>query len=186
MEYSKTKIILVQEEEPARQELKSALEADGHSVSIAASGAVALDMVKRQYFDIFIADYKLPDMNGIEFIKYAIAISKESVPIMITGLSSLETAVESMRIGVHDFIVKPINIDEIKKNIASIIVEREDLKRGKENLEEIMKVIQTSENVMVAVTLQETPKTNIILRLGFLRPLIALFKLFKKYFWEID
>ena len=54
MEYCKTKIIIVQEDGPERQELKSALEEDGYAISISVSGAVALDMIKRQFFDIFL------------------------------------------------------------------------------------------------------------------------------------
>jgi DNA-binding response OmpR family regulator len=183
------KIIIVQEEEAEMAELKSALEAAGYAVSAASGGAVALEMVKKQFFDILLVDYKLPDMNGIDFIKQAVAASRDSVPVIITGLSSLEIAVESMRIGAHDFLVKPVNIDELKKNIKSIISEREDLKKGKASLGEVMKQLQVVESDMVVVASQETENPGFLTRLsklGVLRPFIAVFKLFKKYFWEID
>ena len=110
------------------------------------------------------------------------------MPVIITELSSLEIAVESMRIGAHDFIVKPVNIDELRKNIGNIMLEREDLKKGKEKLPDILKIVQASDSddMVVVVASQETANPSFLSRLGFLKPIITLFKLFKKYFWDID
>jgi len=186
MKEPKANIIIVEDEEAQRLSLKAILEEDNYSVSVAENAAVALELVRKQFFDVFLVDYKLSDMNGIDWIKQAAAVSKESMPIVITGFGSLEIAVESMRIGAHDYMVKPINIEDLKKNIESIIVEREDLKRGRANLDQVIKKIENpDENVIVIATPKDADEQNTSTK-GILRIVTMVYKYFKTFFWDID
>ena len=166
--------------------LKGALETHDYSVFEAANAAAALDMVKRQFFDILIVDYKLPDTNGIDLVKQALVVSGESVPIVVTGFSSLEIAVESMRIGAHDYLVKPINIDELKKIIENIVIEREELKNGKARLSESLKKLEMPEDGAVTVLRKqsEAKRSSPIQRL--IDMIVSMCMQLKKYFWDID
>jgi len=180
-------IIIVEDEEAERLSLKAILEADNYLLETAESGAVALEKIKQHFFDVLIVDYKLPDMNGIDLIKQALAISRESVPMVVTGFGSLEIAVESMRIGAHEYIVKPINIDELKKSIESIIIERENLQKGREKLVRVIKDIAMPEtDAIVIATAVVADESSFIAKIGILRPFVAVFKSFKAFFWDID
>jgi len=187
MDNSKAKIIIVEEEEQERRSLGLSLEAEGYSVSLAGSAADALEIIKRQFFDILLVDFKLPDMNGIELIKHAIAVSKESVPVVITGFGSLEVAVESMRIGAHDYIVKPINTEELKKNIENIIIERDELLRGRGNVADITKKIEAvNEEMIIAALSTASEEAGIAAPKGFQIPGASFVRYLKRYFWDID
>jgi len=185
MNENKTSILIIEDEEPERLSLLGILESAGYSVDAAENAAVALDKIKRQFFDILIVDYKLPDVDGIELIKQILEISKESAPILVTGFSSLEVAVESMRIGAHDYMVKPINIDELNKNIKSIVLEREELTRGKKNLSEVVKRLEIIDEGTIIVAKGETrDKKNTAFSI-LINPLVNTVKQMKRYFWDI-
>ena len=187
MDYLEAKIIVVGEDEAERRALREALEEDGYTVFEAASTAAALDEMKHQFFDVMLVDYKLADLNGIELIKQSSAVSKDTVPIIITAYSSLEIAVESMRIGAHDYMVKPVNIDELKKNIENILVERDDLARGKAAVEGIVKRLHASdESFMIAASEKGTTGAGVVFRKDVVRPLSAIIKTVRKYFWDAN
>jgi len=185
MNKNKTSILIIEDEEPERLSLLNVLEADGYSVCGAANAAETLDMVNRQFFDILLVDYKLPDANGIDLIKQILQISKESVPVVVTGFSSLEIAVESMRIGAHDYVVKPINIDELKKNIESIVLEHEALTKGRENLPVIVKRLEIIEAGTIIVARQNTREKRNSAFSNLINPFIIVAKQMKRYFWDI-
>ena len=103
---------------------------------------------------------------------------------MVTGFSSLEVAVESMRIGAHDYLVKPVNIDELKKSIKGIISEREELIKGKKNLSDVVKRIEIVDEGTIIVAKQDIlGQKNMAFAL--LKPVIIIVKQMKRYFWDI-
>ncbi|MBN2407202.1 MAG: PEGA domain-containing protein [Elusimicrobia bacterium] len=110
----------------------------GYRVQTASNGSEALGFAGGTVFDIVLCDYNLPDIMGLELIKQILKISRSSVPILITGTRSMELALEGMRMGVHDYLVKPIDYEELKKVIGEIIEERSKFEKGKEKLKEVM------------------------------------------------
>jgi DNA-binding NtrC family response regulator len=138
MDQGKAKILVIDDEDALRESMSAVLEEAGYLVSGAENGGKALDLIKGQYFDILLVDYMLPDMNGIECINQALPLSKDSVPVIITGSSSIEIAVEAMRIGAHDYLLKPVNMDDLLKVLAGILREREEFRKGKTNLDQIV------------------------------------------------
>src|SRR3989339_435082 len=132
MEGEKVRILVVDDDPSTTSTLKTLLEGEGCDVSIAETGEKTLELIRERHFDILIIDYMLPDINGLEVTKKVLEIAQDIVPVMITGTSSMELAIESMKIGMQDFLVKPINPDELKKVIIRIIWDRDRLKAGKE------------------------------------------------------
>lgn len=143
------KILVIEDEEPIRLTLKTVLEEEGYSIGEAETGARALELIRQSFFDIWLVDYRLPDMNGLDLIKQALEISKDSIPVIVTGCSSIEIAVEGMRAGTHDYMIKPVNIDELKKNIETILKEREELRQGKARFPDVIKTLRRSDDMQL-------------------------------------
>jgi two-component system, NtrC family, response regulator AtoC len=141
----KASILILEDDEQSKASLKAILEAADYVVYSASTGQDALGLVKQMFFDILLVDYKLPDINGLEFIKKALIISKDSIPIVITGTNSMDIAVESMRLGVHDFLIKPIDPDELIKNLSHILEEREEYRKGKKKFHEVLEILSDKE-----------------------------------------
>jgi DNA-binding NtrC family response regulator len=128
------KILIIEDEEIVRETLAENLKEKGFIVDGAESAVSALLMIKQSRYDILLVDYRLPDMNGLNLIKEASSISKDSISIVVTGYSSVETAVDSMRMGAYDYLLKPVDIDSLVSEIKAIIQERDIFRRGRDKV----------------------------------------------------
>lgn len=146
------KILIIEDEEIVKETLAENLKDKGFFVDTAENATIALAMIRQFYYDILLVDYRLPDMNGLTLIKEAAAISKESVSIVVTGYSSVETAVDAMRMGAYDYLLKPIDIDALVTEINIILKEREAYHKGKDRLHEsAIRSLRPSEDDEVVV-----------------------------------
>ena len=110
-----------------RELLEIALGKDGHRITVAESGGRATELIDRHSFDLVISDIKMPDMSGVEVLRY-VKEADPSIPvIMVTAYASAETAVEALRLGAYDYLTKPFKVDELKANIRNAL-ERRKLK----------------------------------------------------------
>jgi DNA-binding NtrC family response regulator len=116
---SNARILVVDDEMIVCESCKRILEEDGYDVEIALSGMEAFDKMKANSFDILITDLKMPGIDGMEVLKTSRKEYPETIVIMITGFSTVETAVEAMKLGAFDYIPKPFTPDEV-----SIIVKK--------------------------------------------------------------
>lgn len=126
------KILIVDDEENMRHMLQTMLKRYGYSVSTASDGAQGLAEIDRNSFDFILCDVKMPQMNGMEFLKAAGDRILSSTVIMMSAYGSIDMAIEAMKLGAYDFISKPFKNEEIRLAIKKA-EERERLK--KENLE---------------------------------------------------
>ena len=103
----KIEILVVDDEMSIRSVLAQVLEKDGYAVTAAASGEEALEFLEQKSFALVVSDIKMPGINGLELLK----ITKERYPdmqvIIITSFASLETALEALRNGAYDYLLKP-------------------------------------------------------------------------------
>ena len=115
------KILIVDDELIMRESLAGWLERDGHAVEKAASGEEALKILKEARFDILLVDIKMEGMSGLDVLKQV----KESDPdveiVMITAYGSIATAIEAMKNGAFDYLLKPFEPDELGILIEKII-----------------------------------------------------------------
>ncbi len=98
---------------------KRILEEEGYEVETALSGKEAFEKMKGNPFDVVITDLKMPGIDGMEVLKTFRKEYPEAIIIMITGFSTVETAVEAMKLGAFDYIPKPFTPDEV-----SIVVKK--------------------------------------------------------------
>ena len=134
---NKYDILIVDDEPLIRESLYEILRIEGYRAHMAQAAEEALEIVKAQKIDIVVTDLKLPKMNGIDLL---IRLKKDYPRIetvLITGYGTIETAVEAMRNGAYDYVIKPINDNEIKMLIEKI-VEKQEILEENQDLREIV------------------------------------------------
>jgi len=114
-----------------RDFLSIMLKKEGYEVVTAENGGDALKTVQGEIFDLVISDVKMPGLDGIDVLKAVKEVSPETVVIMITAFATTETAVEAMKLGAYDYIIKPFKVDELKLIIKKAL-EKHSLR--KENI----------------------------------------------------
>lgn len=118
------KILVVDDENTMRNMLSDVLLEEGHEVFEAPNGEEAVKKLREEYFELVITDIMMPGLNGIGVLKAAKEIEPGTDVIVMTGYASVETAVESMRLGASDYITKPFNIDQIKIVVSRTLKKR--------------------------------------------------------------
>ncbi len=113
------RILVVDDEEIVGESCKRILEEEGYEVETALSGEEAFRKMKENPYDIVLTDLKMPGIDGMEVLKTIRKDYPDTLVIMITGFATVETAVESMKLGAFDYIPKPFTPDEV-----SIVVKK--------------------------------------------------------------
>jgi len=124
------KILVVDDEPAARLSLAEVLLLEGYDVAVAASGEEAIDLLPEGPFDLAIVDLKMPGMDGLEVVQTLQERAANTIIIMLTAHGTLETAVQAMRQGAHDYLLKPANVNEIMASVkAGLDKRRRELRR---------------------------------------------------------
>jgi len=129
---------LVIDDEPAiRQILAASLAKAGHAVEMAGSGHEALKRLVKGDVDVAICDLNMPDLTGIEVIRQARAAGVETTFIMMTAYSSVDTAIEAMKAGALDYMIKPLRTAELMQRLVQVS-ELRGLKRENDALRKLV------------------------------------------------
>jgi DNA-binding response OmpR family regulator len=127
---ARANILVVDDEPAARLSLAELLSLEGYEVAAAASGEEALGLLSESPFDLAIVDLKMPGMDGMEVVDALQKRTPDTVIIMLTAHGTLETAVQAMRQGAHDYLLKPANVNEIIASVeAGLDKRRRELRR---------------------------------------------------------
>ncbi len=124
----RNKILVVDDEHLIRWSLEQNLKKQGYDVVTAASGEDAMRIAREEQPDLVLLDIQLPGISGTEVLERLKDYDDELVVIMVTAQSGLDTAVNAMRLGAHDYVSKPFNLDELSIIIRKAL-ETSDLKR---------------------------------------------------------
>jgi len=116
-------ILVVDDEEALRTVLSGELAGEGYKVETASDGDEAIDIVKKNKFDLILLDIKMPRVDGFEVLKFV----KQNYPhikiIMLTGFADLKNAIESKKLGAEDFISKPYDLVDLLTTIERVLSE---------------------------------------------------------------
>ena len=136
---SSTKILIVDDELIMRESLAGWLERDEHNVDTAASGEEALEKLKKSHFDIMLVDIKMEGMSGLDVLRQVKEDDSDVAVVMITAYGSVSTAIDAMKNGAHDYLLKPFDPAELGLLIEKIVrqqaQERENLYLREASLE---------------------------------------------------
>ena len=112
------KVLVVDDEESVVVTIKAILQLDGYSVATTTSGAKARAMVRDVEYDLVLTDLRLEDGDGLDVLKAVRERYPETVTIMLTGYASLESAIQALRAGAYDYLVKPSEVEELRATVA--------------------------------------------------------------------
>jgi len=121
----KPRILVVDDEEAMRESLKDWLMEDGYEVDLAPGGEDAVAMAREKNFEVVLLDLKMPGMDGLETLKRFKDIQPEADIIMMTAYATVDTAVQAMKEGAFDYLVKPFDPDEVEMLIKRIVAHKE-------------------------------------------------------------
>lgn len=132
-------VLMVDDDSRTRESLGLALEQDGYEVSLAGSGEEAINLLTNSSIDVLVTDVKMKKVGGFELLDFVMENFPEIAVIMMTGFGTIESAVEAMRKGAYDYLVKPVDIEKLNLVIQKAAKTQELYKenaRLKEELKE--------------------------------------------------
>lgn len=148
------RILIVDDERDITSVLSDVLADRGYETSKANNGLEALDAYRADPFDLVITDLKMPEMDGLELLSSLVKLNREAMVIMMTGYATVETAIEALKTGAYDYILKPFKVGELLK-----VVDRafDKIRLTAENLQlrEQITLLELSESVASTLSLNE-------------------------------
>jgi DNA-binding NtrC family response regulator len=117
-------ILVVDDEHLIRWSLEQQLRREGYGVLLAESGAEALGKARAESPDLILLDVRLPDADGLEILERLRAADPESLVIMITAHGGVESAVRAMKLGAHDYVIKPFDMEELTLTVRKALETR--------------------------------------------------------------
>jgi DNA-binding NtrC family response regulator len=165
-------LLIVDDEPIIRESLAEFLTQEGYSVTLCASAEEALKRAQQERFDLALCDVQLPGMDGLELLNRLLKISPETFVLLITAYGTVESAVAAFQRGAHDYLMKPILLDEVLAKIRRLLEYRQlylenqwlrrELNRDVENDEIIGKSEAIRRVLEIARKVAPTPSTVLL------------------------
>jgi two-component system OmpR family response regulator len=160
---TQARILIVDDEAGIRFALEETLARDGYQVTTAESGEAALACVAAQPTDLVLIDLRLPGMSGMEVLAALRQQSPDTVVIVLTAHASLETAVEALRQGAHDYLFKPCKTVELRESVRRGLLSRRQKLQQRGLLQQLEQHLSSSLQNLRA-TMAEPPAAADVLR----------------------
>jgi len=111
-------ILIVDDEQNIRQGLKELLTIHNYEVDIARDGVEALELFDKKEYSLVLSDIMMPGMTGLDLTKQIKSLNPETFVVLFTGYSSIDTAVEAIKSGAEEYLLKPVNSDEVLSMVS--------------------------------------------------------------------
>jgi len=116
-----SRVLVVDDKASMRRVLKQALSGPEVEVDTATNGENALAQMRERHYDVVVTDLRMPKLDGIGLVRAGRQADPDTEFIVVTAYGTIETAVEAMRLGAHDFVSKPFNLDELELKVRRLI-----------------------------------------------------------------
>jgi two-component system sensor histidine kinase/response regulator len=126
------RVLIVDDEESLADALSEFLSMRGYEVNTAMNPRQALALIHEKAFSVVVSDLRLPGMNGVELLEHVMDVDPETIVIIMTGYASVQSAVDALKKGAYDYVVKPFSVHELEQTLRLGLERR---KLSKENLE---------------------------------------------------
>lgn len=154
----KPRVLVVDDEKFIRDILADFLGMEGYQVRTAEDGTRALDELARARYDLIISDLKMPKMGGLELLKEVSRTHPDTLTVIMTGFGTVETAIDAMKQGAYDYILKPFKVEEIV-HIVQRGLEKRRLAAENLRLREAVSLYKVSEAIHASLSLDEVIAT---------------------------
>jgi DNA-binding NtrC family response regulator len=114
-------ILVIEDQDSARESLCELLASEGYQVEQAPDGTTGINLVDKTDYDVVLTDLKLPGKDGIAVLKHVREVAPQTLAILMTAYGSLDSAIEAMRLGAQDYILKPLVFDEVLHKVRRLI-----------------------------------------------------------------
>jgi response regulator RpfG family c-di-GMP phosphodiesterase len=148
------RVLVVDDEKFIRDILADFLGMEGYVVRTAEDGQAALHELQRAHYDLVISDLKMPRMGGIELLEHVGRILPNAITVIMTGFGTVETAIDAMKRGAYDYILKPFKVEEVM-HIVQRGLEKQRLAAENFRLKEALSLHKVSEAIAASLSLEE-------------------------------
>lgn len=159
-------ILVVDDEATMRRSLADILRLEGYRVQTAASGEEAILRIKEELYDLILLDLKMPGIGGIEVLRFIAENSPDSQVILLTAHGSLESAIEALRLGAQDYLLKPSSPETILTSVARALKLRIEHLQYQELLSKLESSVQTLQENKEPDQTGPTPPGEVLLGNG--------------------
>jgi DNA-binding response OmpR family regulator len=139
-------ILIIDDEPNLRRSLGLILQRAGYNINTASNAAEALQLLQAGAYDLAFLDIKLPDQNGIQLLPQIKALYPEMPILILTAHATLESAIEAVRLGARDYLLKPIDPESILKRVEDILKE-EKPKRRREITTQVQSLLEELQSI---------------------------------------
>lgn len=129
---NRPQILVVDDDEMVGDVMVESIRADGHEVEYCEDGAEALERSRTKTYDLMVTDMRLPGLDGLSLMKKLRATNIDTDVIVITGYGSIENAVECMKAGALDYLIKPFTVEQLQVAVRKALEHRDLRQRAKE------------------------------------------------------
>ena len=124
MSESRTRILIVDDAGPVVVLCVNVLQALGYAVKGANRGEAAMEMIRKESFDLMVLDYKMPGMSGFEVFAQARPLHPNMAVVLVTGHGTPEIVNEANRLGFNAILLKPFTSDELRATVEKVLADR--------------------------------------------------------------
>jgi response regulator RpfG family c-di-GMP phosphodiesterase len=152
------RVLIVDDEKFIRDILADFLGMEGYIVRTAEDGAAALSELHNAHYDLVISDLKMPRMGGIELLDAIGTAAPSALTVIMTGFGTVETAIDAMKRGAYDYILKPFKVEEVIR-VVQRGLEKQRLAAENLRLREAISLYKVSEAIAASLSLEEVLAT---------------------------
>jgi len=152
------RVLIVDDEKFIRDILADFLGMEGYAVRTAEDGAAALTELRGTSYDIVISDLKMPRMGGIELLEQITTTAPNALTVIMTGFGTVETAIDAMKRGAYDYILKPFKVEEVI-HVVQRGLEKQRLAAENIRLKEAVSLYKVSEAIQASLSLEQVLAT---------------------------
>lgn len=146
--------VLIADDEPDVLELcQRILTAEGYQVETVGTGYEVLDRIKQRSFDLVLTDIKMPGIGGLETAQAVKEIDPGIICVTMTGYSTMDTAIEALKLGVDEFILKPFSPAELSMSVAKAL-EKERLRKENIRLRSLVPLFEFNKTLLSTVEVE--------------------------------
>src|SRR5271154_814070 len=152
------RILVVDDEKVIRDMLADFLGMEGYTVRTAEDGQSALGELEKGHYDLVISDLKMPRMGGIALLDEIGKTAPDALTVIMTGFGTVETAIDAMKRGAYDYVLKPFKLDEVV-HVVQRGIEKQRMAAENLRLREALSLYKVSEAIAASLSLDQVLET---------------------------